>query len=78
MWRTMFYPKNVPNVERVIRIIVGVGMSALLLSGHTLLGPISVVGAAFWIFTGFFGWCPACALIGRKIKRNTSQPTPTA
>lgn len=78
----MFYPKNVPNIERALRITVGLILIALSLFGQPLLGPLSplAVGflwfnAAFVIVTGFVGWCPACALIGRKIKANPQHQT---
>lgn len=74
MWRTMFYPKNVPNAERLIRIAVGIVLVAIAVSGHGLFGGLSIFSAAFVVLTGFIGWCPACALLGRKIKRQ--QPTP--
>jgi len=70
MWRTMFYPKNVPNVERFIRIAVGIILVAIALSGHGLFGGLSIITAGFVVVTGFVGWCPMCALVGRKIKRS--------
>jgi hypothetical protein len=72
----MFYPKNVPNIERVARIGLGLILVVLAFSGQTLLGetsPILIIillfSAAFVAITGFVGWCPACALVGRKIKQ---------
>ncbi len=71
----MFYPKNVPNVERAARILLGavlIGValfSGTLLPGATPLGiGVIVFSALFVVITGFVGWCPACALVGRKIK----------
>lgn len=73
----MFYPKNVPNIERAARVMIGVvliGVAILnqsLLQGATLLGiGLIVFSAVFVIVTGFVGWCPACALVGRKLKSN--------
>lgn len=68
----MFYPKNVPNWERTIRLIFGVVLIAVALIQEPfgLLGPVILIATAvFAIVTGFVGWCPACALIGRKIKQ---------
>jgi hypothetical protein len=71
----MLYPKNVPNIERVARIGLGLILVALAFSGQSLLGipsPILTIillfSAVFVAVTGFVGWCPACALVGRKIK----------
>ena len=71
----MIYPKNVPYVERVLRIIIGIVLIGLaifsgsLLQGATPLGiTVIALSAVFVIVTGFVGWCPACALIGRKLK----------
>lgn len=66
----MLYPKNVPMVERVLRVALGVILVVVAVVGHV---PALVVGlllfsAAFVIITGFVGWCPACALVGRKLK----------
>ena len=63
----MLYQKNLPQWERWLRIAVGVA-----LMGYGLLGSPSVLGtgimlisAAVVIITGFIGFCPACAMIGR-------------
>jgi hypothetical protein len=73
----MFYPKNVPNIERVLRIGFGVALIGLALFGQPLIGQASALGTAILVFsavfvmiTGFVGWCPACALVGRKLKSN--------
>lgn len=71
----MVYPKNVPNVERILRIALGIVLAAFaLLANHSAL----VVGgllftAAFVVLTGFVGWCPACALVGRKLRKANSK-----
>lgn len=77
MFRTMFYPKNVPNWERIIRILAGIAVVVLAFSGAPLLGQfgavgqvIAIISAVVIVFTGFFGWCPMCALVGRKINKS--------
>ncbi len=68
----MFYPKNVPNWERVIRITAGIILIAIALLQQSFgqLGAILFIASGiFTIATGFVGWCPACALVGRKIKQ---------
>ena len=76
----MLYPKNVPNIERVLRIVAGFFMIVIALFGTPYLGGLSpllagllIVSAIALVVTGFIGWCPACALVGRKLK-----PTSTA
>lgn len=71
----MFYPKNVPNIERALRVIAGILLVAVALFGDSLIGPATPVrtgllifSAIFLVLTGFIGWCPACAVIGRKLK----------
>jgi hypothetical protein len=66
----MLYPKNVPNVERLIRIAGGIVLSAIALFGGVspLIAAVLIVSAIVMIVTGFIGWCPACAMVGRKLK----------
>ena len=72
----MFYPKNVPDWERGIRIILGIVLIAItvLQQPFGLIGAIVlIVSGVAMIATGFVGWCPACALVGRKIKQQQSK-----
>ena len=72
----MFYPKNVPNWERAVRVVFGIVLIAvaLLQQQFGLLGAIVLIASGvFAIATGFVGWCPACALVGRKIKQQQSK-----
>jgi hypothetical protein len=71
----MLYPKNVPNIERMLRIVMGIVMVGVALLGNVSL-PIAgllIASAAFVAITGFVGWCPACAMVGRKIKQSQSK-----
>lgn len=43
----MFYAKNLPNWERVLRVIMG----------------------AILAMTGLMGFCPMCAMVGRKLNK---------
>jgi hypothetical protein len=65
----MFYRKNLPGWERAMRVIGGVAMVACGLLGlHGL--PIGyLIGAAggVTLMTGFFGFCPMCAMAGRRL-----------
>ena len=53
--------KNIHNVERVIRIVVGIGLVSLAFTGPEnkwlLLGLVPLL-------TGLVGWCPPYALLG--------------
>jgi hypothetical protein len=64
----MFYVKNVPGWERVLRVLAGV---AALAGGGLLLGgwqgwALGAAGAGL-VFSGLVGWCPACAMVGRRL-----------
>ncbi len=66
----MFYQKNVPVWERWLRIVLGLALIGwTILSGWPgLVIGLAFLSAAFLIVTGFIGFCPACALVGRKLK----------
>jgi len=53
--------KNIHNVERVVRIVVGLGLTACAFVGPAnlwfLLGLVPLA-------TGIVGWCPPYALLG--------------
>ena len=53
--------KNVHPVERVVRVVVGLGLTSLAFVGPSnpwfLLGLIPVA-------TGLLGWCPPYAILG--------------
>lgn len=67
----MFYIKNVPNWERAVRIIM-----SLILGAYAIMGNLSQglevtlwVVALMMLVTGFIGFCPMCAMVGRKIAK---------
>lgn len=70
----MFYVKNLPPFERVLRIFGGL---VLIISGMFyfqgglggLWGILSAGSGAVSIATGFLGFCPACAMVGRKLDK---------
>ncbi len=52
----MAIPKNVPKIERIVRIILGV---ALIPLGFTVTGlwmPLSILAGVFLVFTAFVGY----------------------
>jgi hypothetical protein len=66
----MFYVKNVPNWERVLRVIAG---GAASVAGFKLLGgtagTLVTLSAAGIVASGLVGFCPACALVGRRLDK---------
>lgn len=53
--------QNVHNIERVIRIVVGIGLLALVFVGpKTMWGLIGIIP----LITGAIGWCAPYALLG--------------
>lgn len=64
---------NIHKIERIARVVIGLGISSLAFWGPAnlwfLLGLIPVA-------TGFLGWCPPYALLGIntcKIGQNNSE-----
>lgn len=65
----MLYVKNVPGWERVVRVLAGAGGAAAalwLMPGGS--GWLLAAGAAGFAMSGLFGFCPACAMVGRRLK----------
>lgn len=68
--KSALYVKNVPNGERIVRILVGLaviigGLAATVAPWNWLLA-VSGVGLGL---SGIFGFCPACALVGRRLQQ---------
>ena len=64
----MFYRKNIYAWEQVLRLIVGammIGIAIWALPG-SWIGYGLMIGGAGLMVTGFLGYCPACAMVGRK------------
>ncbi len=69
----MIYSKNVPVWERFLRGGVGAALIAFGLLGLKggWIGGLAALSGLGLMLTGWVGFCPMCALAGRKI-----QPTP--
>ena len=53
--------KNIGNIERIVRILVGLALIAIVFVGpQTNWGWIGVVP----LLTGLIGWCPPYSLLG--------------
>jgi len=72
----MFYTKNVPAFERIVRSLLGLALAAVALfmyfqhASFAWLSILLLLSGLFIAVTGFIGWCPACAMVGRKLKSN--------
>ena len=65
----MLYRKNLPGWERAMRVVGGVmmiGYGLMAISG-TMTGYLIAGTGAVAIATGFFGFCPMCAMVGRRL-----------
>ena len=60
--------RNVGNTDRIIRLVGGVVIAALLATGtvaiSSVLGIILAVAGAIFLFTGATNWCAIYALVG--------------
>jgi len=67
----MFYVKNVPNWERVLRVIMGMIAIAFAAMNWGVSGIAVGVGimGAMLAMTGLVGFCPMCAMVGRKLDK---------
>ncbi len=69
----MFYVKDVPTWERVLRIVIGLmalALAATYWGGSPLAVGAGVIGAMLSM-TGLFGFCPMCAMVGRQLDKRT-------
>ena len=70
----MFYVKNVPAWERIVRVAIGVAGLAFAAmnwgaSGVAVAAVIIAATGAMLAMTGLFGFCPMCAMVGRKLDK---------
>lgn len=67
----MFYVKNVPTWERIVRVIAG--MACLVLAylnwGDSSIGVGAGIIGAMLSMSGLLGFCPMCAMVGRKLDK---------
>ena len=66
----MFYSKKVPAWERIVRVVmgaIGLGYAVMNWGVSGLAVGLGVMGAMLAI-SGLVGFCPMCALLGRKLK----------
>lgn len=72
----MFYRENLPGWERGVRVAGGLGMIACGYFGLNGMpfGWLLDAAGLVTLATGFVGYCPACALAGRKLGRAEAGP----
>ncbi len=65
----MLYMKNVPTWERAIRTLMGIGLIAASVTyfGSITIGWVVGIAGAMAAMSGMLGFCPACAMVGRKL-----------
>lgn len=72
----MFFQKNLPLWERALRICAGLLVAALGFVLAPAPAPAPLItwlaygSGALLACTGFIGFCPMCALAGRRLKRS--------
>lgn len=67
----MLYRKNINSWEQGLRVIAGLAMAAYgVLGMGGVWGYGLAAGGLALALTGIFGWCPACAMVRRKLDRN--------
>lgn len=66
----MFYLKNVPIWERLLRLLVGAALVGWGVLGlHGWMSGIAILSSIGLVLSGIFGFCPACAMVGRRLKK---------
>ena len=63
-----FLKRNLPTWERALRIAAGLLIAGAVFSGFTV-GVVSwaaLATAGTLVLTAFVGFCPACAMVGRR------------
>jgi len=63
-----FLKRNLPTWERAARIIGGVAIGVVVANGLTtgIVMWAALATAATLVLTAFVGFCPACAMVGRR------------
>jgi hypothetical protein len=67
----MFFIKNVPIFERILRFAVGAALAIFgFRSGMDPMTTALAAGSGLFVaLTGLIGFCPMCALVGRKLDK---------
>lgn len=67
----MFYTKNLPGWERALRLAIGAAaLGFAWMNWH--VSPVAAgvgIAGAILALNGAMGFCPACAMVGRKLDK---------
>ncbi len=66
----MFFQKNLPVWERLVRLCLGLLVAVLgyFAAPAPVMAWLGYASGAVLAVTGFIGFCPMCALAGRRLK----------
>ncbi len=64
----MYFKTNLPGWERAIRIAMGIMVAGLayLYAPSPLMTWVGIAMGVTFAGTGFIGFCPMCAMVGRR------------
>jgi len=67
----MFYARNLPVAERIVRALAGTAavIGGVLYFGAAPMGLALALMGAMAAMSGVIGFCPACALAGRRLAK---------
>lgn len=66
----MFYMKNLPGWERLLRVGGGITIATYAVSSLSGMANWALVATGAGIaLSGLFGFCPMCALAGRRLQK---------
>jgi len=65
----MLFKRNVPGWERIVRAVVAIGLliAVVAVSLAGMVGWIVGLSGAGLLTSSLLGFCPACALVGRRL-----------
>ncbi len=68
----MFFQKNLPKWERALRLCIGlvIVIASFVMPIEPAIKWVAVAAGVVFACTGFIGFCPMCAMFGRKLKRS--------
>jgi hypothetical protein len=67
----MFFIKNVPPFERLLRFALGAAMAGFgfWIGKGPLVAALAAASGLGLALTGAVGFCPMCALVGRRLDK---------